>query len=215
MDFSFNYLSGPIPTSDSFRKAPGEAFMENSGLCGNANGLSPCDVVVSSTSKSQNNDQKILIAVIVPVVSLIILAIAIVGFAGSYGYMAPELALTMKVTEKCDVYSFGVVALEIMMGRHPGEFISSLSSSTTTAALQSNSDLFLKDLLDQRLSPPTGQIADGVVLVVTVALACTRASPESRPNMRFVAQEFSAKTQAYFPEPLGAITIGKLTSFQK
>ncbi|CAI9778698.1 unnamed protein product [Fraxinus pennsylvanica] len=79
MDFSFNYLSGPIPTSDSFRKAPGEAFIENSGLCGNADGLSPCDVVVSSTSKSQNNDLKILMAVIVPVVSLIILAITIVG----------------------------------------------------------------------------------------------------------------------------------------
>ncbi|CAI9778699.1 unnamed protein product [Fraxinus pennsylvanica] len=101
------------------------------------------------------------------------------------------------------------------MGQHPGEFISFLSSSTTTAALQSNSDLFLKDLLDQRLSPPTGQIADGVVFLVTIALACTRASPQSRPNMRFVAQELSAKTQAYFPEPLGAITIGKITNFQK
>lgn len=44
--------------------------------------------------------------------------------AGSYGYMAPELALTMKVTEKSDVYSFGVVAMEVMMGKHPGELIS-------------------------------------------------------------------------------------------
>ncbi|CAA3030419.1 Probable LRR receptor-like serine/threonine-protein kinase At4g08850 [Olea europaea subsp. europaea] len=408
MDFSFNYFLGPIPTGDPFRKAPAKAFIENSGLCGNANGLSLCDEV-SSTSKSQNNDRKIHIAVIVTVVSLIILAITIVGclifwsktkpnndktktapefenlesliweregkftigdivkatedfsakycigsggfgsvyravltseqivavkklnmsdssdvqmgnrrsfeneirtlteirhrniiklhgfcswrgfmylvyeyiekgslgkvlhddmeafelgwamrlkivqgvahalaylhhdcsppivhrdvsvnnillesdfeprlsdfgtakllildssnwttVAGSYGYMAPELALTMKVTEKCDVYSFGVVALEIMMGRHPGEFISSLSSSTTTAALQGNPDLFLKDQLDQRLSPPTGQIADRVVFLVTIALACTQASPESRPNMRFVAQELSVKTQAYF-----------------
>ncbi|CAA6662526.1 unnamed protein product [Spirodela intermedia] len=41
------------------------------------------------------------------------------GIAGSYGYMAPELAFTMKVTEKCDVYSFGVVALEVMLGKHP------------------------------------------------------------------------------------------------
>ncbi|KAK1381347.1 hypothetical protein POM88_028091 [Heracleum sosnowskyi] len=32
--------------------------------------------------------------------------------AGTYGYIAPELAYTMVINEKCDVYSFGVVALE-------------------------------------------------------------------------------------------------------
>jgi serine/threonine protein kinase len=36
----------------------------------------------------------------------------------------------MKVTEKCDVYSFGVVVLEIIMGRHPTELLTSLSSSS-------------------------------------------------------------------------------------
>ncbi|MFS7938018.1 putative protein kinase RLK-Pelle-LRR-XI-1 family [Helianthus anomalus] len=33
--------------------------------------------------------------------------------AGSYGYVAPEYAYTMKVTEKCDIYSYGVVLLEL------------------------------------------------------------------------------------------------------
>ncbi|CAL8997338.1 unnamed protein product [Prunus brigantina] len=42
-----------------------------------------------------------------------------------------ELAYTMKVTEKCDVYSFGVVTLEIIMGRHPGDVFSSLSSGAS------------------------------------------------------------------------------------
>ncbi|XP_024041894.1 probable leucine-rich repeat receptor-like protein kinase At1g35710 [Citrus clementina] len=49
--------------------------------------------------------------------------------AGTYGYIAPELAYTMVVTEKSDVYSFGVVALEVLMGKHPRELLSSLSSS--------------------------------------------------------------------------------------
>uniref|UniRef100_A0A5B6YKQ3 non-specific serine/threonine protein kinase n=1 Tax=Davidia involucrata TaxID=16924 RepID=A0A5B6YKQ3_DAVIN len=135
--------------------------------------------------------------------------------AGSYGYMAPELALSMRVTEKCDVYSFGVVALEVLMGKHPGELLFSLPSSSTTSSLATDTDLFLKDVLDQRLPPPTGKLAEEVVFVVRVALACTRATPESRPTMRFVAQELSARTQAYLAEPLGMITINKLTGLQK
>ncbi|XP_031268776.1 MDIS1-interacting receptor like kinase 2-like [Pistacia vera] len=118
--------------------------------------------------------------------------------------MAPELALTMRVTEKCDVYSFGVVTLEVMMGRHPGELLASLSSSKKS--LPENPELFLKDVLDQRLPPPTGQLAEEVMFVVNVALGCTHTTPEGRPSMRFVAQELSAKTQGNH---------NKLTSFQK
>ena len=99
----------------------------------------------------------------------------------------------MRVTTKCDVYSFGVVALEIMMGKHPGELLNSLSSATL---LSNNKELLLKDLLDQRLPPPTDEIAEEVVFVVTIGLACTRSVPESRPTMLFVAEELSARTQA-------------------
>uniref|UniRef100_A0A2N9IA44 non-specific serine/threonine protein kinase n=1 Tax=Fagus sylvatica TaxID=28930 RepID=A0A2N9IA44_FAGSY len=63
--------------------------------------------------------------------------------AGTYGYIAPELAYTMVVTEKCDVYSFGVVALEILMGKHPGELLSSLSSPS------SSQNVMLNEILDQ------------------------------------------------------------------
>ncbi|QHN83202.1 Leucine-rich repeat receptor-like serine/threonine-protein kinase [Arachis hypogaea] len=45
------------------------------------------------------------------------------AIAGSYGYIAPEYAYTLKVDEKSDVYSFGVVLLELVTGRKPvGEF---------------------------------------------------------------------------------------------
>lgn len=33
------------------------------------------------------------------------------------GYMAPEYALSGRLTEKADVYSFGVLMLEIISGR--------------------------------------------------------------------------------------------------
>ncbi|MFQ6630676.1 hypothetical protein Gotur_008823, partial [Gossypium turneri] len=42
---------------------------------------------------------------------------------GTYGYIALELAYSLVVTEKCDVYSFGVLALEILMGKHPGDIV--------------------------------------------------------------------------------------------
>ncbi|MQL94998.1 hypothetical protein Taro_027662 [Colocasia esculenta] len=134
--------------------------------------------------------------------------------AGSYGYMAPELAYTMKVTEKCDVYSFGVVALEVLMGKHPGDLISSLQPTLSNDG-GGEKALFLKDVLDQRLPSPTGQLAEEVVFIVKTALACTQTTPESRPAMRFIAQELSARTQAYLSEPFRTITIRKLVGFQE
>jgi len=121
----------------------------------------------------------------------------------------------MRVTEKCDVYSFGVVVMEIMMGKHPGEVLATLSSNKYLSSTQEEPQLLLKDVLDQRLPPPTGQLAEAVVFTMTIALACTREAPESRPIMRAVAQELSATTQAYLSLPFGLITINKLRGFQK
>ncbi|XVF21524.1 hypothetical protein REPUB_Repub12eG0097300 [Reevesia pubescens] len=130
---------------------------------------------------------------------------------GSYGYIAPELALTMRISEKCDIYSFGVVALELMLGKHPGELLSSLSTPILSS---NNKELFLMDVLDQRLPPPTGHIAKDVVFLVTVGLACARVTPESRPPMHFVAQELSARTQVCLDEPLGMIKISMLAGLK-
>ncbi|XP_058092572.1 MDIS1-interacting receptor like kinase 2-like [Magnolia sinica] len=123
--------------------------------------------------------------------------------AGTYGYIAPELAFTMSVTEKCDVYSFGVVALEVMMGRHPGELISSLSSP-------SRHDTLLKDMLDQRLLDPTAEIAQEVLFVVSMALSCIRLDPKSRPTMHYVAQELSISRPSFSLGPFHALTLRQL-----
>ncbi|KAM2831944.1 hypothetical protein COP1_031938 [Malus domestica] len=131
------------------------------------------------------------------------------SIAGSFGYIAPELAYTMRVTDKCDVYSFGVVALEVMMGRHPGDMLESQLQESSISR-RDNVELLLKDLLDQRLEPPTNESAKAVVLVVTMALACIRTRPASRPTMLFAAQKLSAQTLPCLPEPFGMLTINKL-----
>ncbi|XP_027907546.1 probable leucine-rich repeat receptor-like protein kinase At1g35710 [Vigna unguiculata] len=112
---------------------------------------------------------------------------------GTYGYIAPELAYTLRVTEKCDVYSFGVVTLETLMGKHPGELISSLSKSTTQ-------NMLLKDLLDSRLPLPVRKDAQDIYLVVNVALSCLCSKPNLRPSMQQVVEKFSSfKLPLYLP----------------
>ncbi|MBA0749803.1 hypothetical protein Gogos_003694 [Gossypium gossypioides] len=60
------------------------------------------------------------------------------SLAGTYDYIAPKLAYTMRVDEKCDVYSFGVLTMEVCMGRHAGDLISYFSSLESTSSLMSN-----------------------------------------------------------------------------
>ncbi|KAL9235838.1 hypothetical protein vseg_010572 [Gypsophila vaccaria] len=124
--------------------------------------------------------------------------------AGSYGYMAPELAQTMTVTAKCDVYSYEVIVLEVRMGKHPGEVLTYLSS------VEPKLDTLLKDALDQRQSSPKCLLAVEVVIAVTLALLCTNFRPELRPTMRYVAQELTSKTPYYLFEPFRTMTFEKL-----
>lgn len=122
-----------------------------------------------------------------------------------------ELSQTMKVTDKCDVYSFGIVTLEVLMGRHPGEMLESIYTSKTSS---SNNEMLLKDVLDQRVKTPMGELAEGVVFFMRVAIMCTHTNPDKRPSMRFVAQELSAHTQPYMSQPFASITVSNLTGYK-
>ncbi|KAL9458641.1 hypothetical protein AB3S75_007496 [Citrus x aurantiifolia] len=122
---------------------------------------------------------------------------------GTYGYIAPELAYTMAVTEKCDVYSFGVVALEVLMGSHPGDLLSSLSSL-------SERKIRLIDILDQRLPFPLDRkVIHDIILVSIVAFACLQSKPKSRPTMQRVSQEFLTG-KSPLGKPVEEISISEL-----
>ncbi|KAJ7003821.1 MDIS1-interacting receptor like kinase 2 [Populus alba x Populus x berolinensis] len=107
--------------------------------------------------------------------------------AGTYGYVAPELAYTMEVNEKSDVYSFGVLAFEVLMGKHPGELVSYLHSSA-------NQEIHFEDATDPRLSPPAERKAvDLLSCIITLARLCICVDPQSRPTMRTVCQQLEMK----------------------
>ncbi|KAL6198786.1 hypothetical protein ACLB2K_028575 [Fragaria x ananassa] len=122
--------------------------------------------------------------------------------AGTYGYIAPELAYTMKVTEKCDVYSFGVLALEVIMGKQLAEFLSSFSTPT------GNGEMQLNDLLDQRLPAPTPNVQNELITIARLAIACKHSHPQSRPTMHMVSQVLSSQGANFSRLP--EITIERL-----
>lgn len=96
-----------------------------------------------------------------------------------------ELAQTVEANEKCDVYSFGVLALEIIMGKHPGDLIS-LFLSPSTRSMADN--MLLKDVLDQRPQQVMKPIDEEVILIARLALACLSQKPRSRPTMEQVSK---------------------------
>ncbi|XP_030518131.2 MDIS1-interacting receptor like kinase 2-like [Rhodamnia argentea] len=111
---------------------------------------------------------------------------------GTYGYVAPELAYTMKVTEKCDVYSFGMVAIEVIKGRHPGDGLSSL-----LAPVDMEISVVLRNILDSRLPKPVPSIEDELLTIFKLAVACVSTDPELRPSMEMISQVLSAHSTIF------------------
>ncbi|KAF8029401.1 hypothetical protein BT93_E1951 [Corymbia citriodora subsp. variegata] len=125
------------------------------------------------------------------------------NIVGTYGYIAPELAYTLVVNEKCDVYSFGVVAIETMMGEHPRDIVSTLLTSF-------GGDIMLHKILDLRLPfPRENSIARSIVLIVSLVLACLSTNPKSRPTMKQVSEAFLAQ-KLPLAKPFHEISLAQL-----
>nr|XP_010910586.1 MDIS1-interacting receptor like kinase 2 [Elaeis guineensis] len=126
--------------------------------------------------------------------------------AGTFGYAAPELSYMIRVNEKCDVYSFGVVILEVIMGRHPGDLISSLSSSSVQHMLFS-------EVLDQRILPPTAYMVKEVLLLAIIAFSCIHDIPQARPTMQRISQLLISGNIPTIHEPFNSIKLCQLVEF--
>lgn len=107
------------------------------------------------------------------------------GVAGTFGYVAPEYAMTCRVSEKADVYSYGIVLLELISDKraldpsfssHENGF-NIVSWAHMMLSQGKAKEVFTKGLWET--GPP-----DDLVEVLHLALKCTVDSLSIRPTMK-------------------------------
>ncbi|KAJ1409321.1 Serine/threonine-protein kinase, active site [Sesbania bispinosa] len=114
---------------------------------------------------------------------------------GSYGYIAPEYAYTMKVTEKCDVYSYGVVLLELLTGKKPIQSLDQGGDLVTWVRNQIYKYSLSLDIIDARLHLLDEIDVAQTFDVLKIALLCTDTSPSRRPTMRSVVSMLTSSSK--------------------
>ncbi|KAK8951682.1 putative protein kinase [Platanthera zijinensis] len=106
---------------------------------------------------------------------------------GTFGYHAPEYAMTGTLNQKSDVYSFGVILLELLTGRKPVDHtMPKGQQSLVTWATPRLSEDKVKQCVDPKLKedyPPKG-----VAKLAAVAALCVQYEADFRPNMTIVVK---------------------------
>uniref|UniRef100_A0A0E0G571 non-specific serine/threonine protein kinase n=1 Tax=Oryza nivara TaxID=4536 RepID=A0A0E0G571_ORYNI len=107
--------------------------------------------------------------------------------AGTFGYMAPELALTGKASPLTDVFAFGAFLLEVTSGRRPVEQdIEGHRLLLTDWVFENCSKEQILAVIDPRLN---GNInISEASLVLKLGLLCSHPMSNVRPTMRQVVQ---------------------------
>ncbi|KAH9611212.1 hypothetical protein KSS87_004959 [Heliosperma pusillum] len=118
---------------------------------------------------------------------------------GTFGYHAPEYAMTGQLMQKSDVYSFGVVLLELLTGRKPVDHTMPRGQqSLVTWATPRLSEDKVKQCVDPRLKDYP---AKGVAKLAAVAALCVQYESEFRPNMSIVVKALQPLLKAPAPAP--------------
>ncbi|KAG1339161.1 serine/threonine-protein kinase CDL1-like [Cocos nucifera] len=132
---------------------------------------------------------------------------------GTYGYCAPEYAMTGQLTLKSDVYSFGVVLLELITGRR--------AIDNSRAAGEHNLVAWARPLFKDRRK--FSQMADpmlqgqypvrGLYQALAVAAMCVQEQPTMRPLIADVVTALTyLASQTYNPEAQSNQNASRLTA---
>ncbi|XP_066312416.1 receptor-like serine/threonine-protein kinase ALE2 isoform X7 [Miscanthus floridulus] len=107
---------------------------------------------------------------------------------GTFGYVAPEYAMTGHLLVKSDVYSYGVVLLELLTGRKPVDMLRPAGQENLVA--WAGSLLTSRDGLESIIDPSLGSSIpfDSIAKVAAIASMCVQPEVDQRPFMGEVVQ---------------------------
>ncbi|OIW19381.1 hypothetical protein TanjilG_03515 [Lupinus angustifolius] len=107
---------------------------------------------------------------------------------GTFGYVAPEYAMTGHLLVKSDVYSYGVVLLELLTGRKPVDMSQPPGQENLVAWARPllTSNVGLETIIDPSLGADVP--IDSVAKVAAIASMCVQPEVSNRPFMGEVVQ---------------------------
>ncbi|KAH0744965.1 hypothetical protein KY290_032958 [Solanum tuberosum] len=107
---------------------------------------------------------------------------------GTFGYVAPEYAMTGHLLVKSDVYSYGVVLLELLTGKKPVDLSQPPGQENLVAWARPllTSEEGLELIVDRNLGPDFP--FDDIVKVAAIASMCVQPEVSHRPFMGEVVQ---------------------------
>ncbi|KAK1354543.1 putative receptor protein kinase TMK1 [Heracleum sosnowskyi] len=120
--------------------------------------------------------------------------------AGTFGYLAPEYAVTGKITTKADVFSFGVVLMELLTGlmaldehrsaetRYLAEWFTQIKSDKKK----------INDAVDPTIDAKEENF-DSISIVADLAGHCTARDPNHRPDMGHVVSVLGQLVEKWVP----------------
>ncbi|KAJ1257091.1 hypothetical protein BS78_K222900 [Paspalum vaginatum] len=120
------------------------------------------------------------------------------GVAGTWGFIAPEYAVSHRATRQTDVYAFGVLVLEVVTGKRSLGAADDAFPLLTDRVWWLHGEGRLLEAMDDELTTTSVGVgefdADDVARLLLLGLACTNPNASDRPTMAEVVQVVAKST---------------------
>ncbi|KAF8692761.1 hypothetical protein HU200_039429 [Digitaria exilis] len=113
---------------------------------------------------------------------------SVTGIVGTWGYIAPEYAMTYRSTRQTDTYAFGVLILEIVTGNKNGD-VPPEDDHITDWVWRLHREGRLLEAVDSTVPTAVDDfVTEEAERLLLLGLACTNPNPSNRPSMKEAVQ---------------------------